>query len=408
MAALNAPNSVADVHTGRAAPADFGEVVLALRGRLSAGSGLADLVREDIVACGEQFQLAPTVGRYAGLVTPREHPEAAREVAHQVVLAAAAERTLVVSELARRHPDWIGLLRQSAIALDLLGGHASDRSLPSGVGPLLADGVHRFAVGEVIAVGAQGVIATAIDRDAPSAGGTGGGRSVVVKLLGVSKPDGADPAAAATRDPPWRIEAERASRMQHPCGVRVLWAGEVERGQASWSGCVVFERIVGRSLVALHVLEAPADLESLAVEFVDLSLALAELHDRGLAHGDISPANVLIDAYGRLRLVDYGLSQPITPALAAHDVQRLAELVQWTALGFVPRADAPLPRGLGLRSRLLRAAASARARPTEAAEFAGALADCLQGVHLARGLVEVVAGASVLFAIGAILGEAFP
>jgi hypothetical protein len=29
-------------------------------------------------------------------------------------------------------------------------------------------------------------------------------------------------------------------------------------------------------------------------------------------------------------------------------------------------------------------------------------------VHLARGLVEVVAGASVLFAIGAILGEAFP
>ena len=403
MAAMKPPTSVAEVHAGRSTPADFGEVVLALRARLAAGYGLADLVREDIVACGEQFQLAPTVARYAGLVSPRDHPEAAREVAHQVVLAVAAERALVVAELAHRHADWAELLRQAALALELLGGHASDRSLPAGVGPLLADGVHRFAVGEVVAVGAQGVIATAFDRDPASSGGAGSGRAVVVKLITASIPD-----AAASADLPWRSEAERASRMQHPCGVRVLWAGEIDGGNAPWRGCVVFERIVGRSLVALHVLEEPVDLESLAVEFIDLSLALAELHDRGLAHGDISPANVLIDGYGRMRLVDYGLSQPITPELAAHDVQRLAELVQWTVLGFVPRSHAPVSRGLGLPSRLLRAASSARARPTEAAEFAGALAECLQGVHLARGLVEVVAGASVLFAIGAILGEAFP
>ena len=395
--AMTSPTTPAELHAARARPVDFGEVVVALRDRL-ATRGLVELVREDIVACGERFQLAPTVARYAAYVDPRTQPDAARELAHQVVLSVSADREQVVAELARRYPAWSDVLRQAATALDLLGGHESDRALPAAVGPVLADGAPRFAVGEVIAVGTHGTIVTAMDRDPASVGRADDARSVVVKFVRARD-------AGAT---PWRDEAQRAARVQHPCGIRVLWAGEVSPGDDGALGCVVFERIVGCSLVALRAMEGEIDLESFAVEFIDLSLALAELHDRGLAHGDISPANVLVDAYGRMRLVDYGLAQPITPELAAHDVVRLAELIAWFVEGSVSAPGASPPRGVGLGARLLRASAEARRRPTEAAAFAGALGECLQRVHFARGLVEVVAGASVLFAIGAILGEAFP
>ena len=81
--------------------------------------------------------------------------------------------------------------------------------------------------------------------------------------------------------------------------------------------------------------------------------------------------------------------------------------MQWIVLGYVPPAGAPVPRRLGLAGRLLRTASVARREPREATEFAAELADCLQQVHWARGLLEVVAAASVLFALLAMLREGY-
>lgn len=371
-------------------PLGFGEAVAAGAARLGE-IGLAEFVREDIVACGERFELVPTIARYAEFVSPERDGAAAREIAHQVVSAARADRERVVAALCERHPAWAGQLRQASVALDLLGGRESERVLPEAVGPMLEPGVQRFSLLDVLTIGGQGTIATAIDR--ASTRERDEDRIVAVKFVRARGDDAA----------PWATEAARASAVLHPCGIRVLWSGAL----GGTLGCVVFERIVGRSLVALRAAEEPLDLDLFAAELIDLSLALSELHDRGSAHGDISPANVLVDAFGRMRLVDYGLSRPITPDLRANDVVRLAELVQWIVLGFVPPAGAPVPRRLGLAGRLLRAAAEARANPPEATEFAAALADCVQRVHWARGLLEIVAAASVLFALLAMLREGY-
>lgn len=374
----------------RDVPAEFGAVVTEGASRLAA-VGLAEFVREDIVDCGERFELVPTVARYAEFVDPARDDAAAREVAHQVVAAARADREKVVALLCEQHPAWAAHLRQASVALDLLGGRESERMLPEAVGPRLESGDARFAILEVLTIGGQGTIATAVDR--ASARERDEDRIVAVKFL---RARGDDPA-------PWATEAARASAVLHPCGIRVLWSGAIK----GTLGCVVFERIVGRSLVALRAAEEPMDLDLFAAELIDLTLALAELHDRGSAHGDLSPANVLVDAFGRMRLVDYGLSRPITPELRASDVVRLAELVQWIVLGYVPPAGAPVPRRLGLAGRLLRAAADARANPPEATEFAAALSDCVQQVHWARGWLEIVAAASVLFALLAMVREGY-
>lgn len=371
-------------------PPDFGSVVALGAARIGA-IGLAEFVRADIVDCGERFELVPTIARYAPYVSPERDEAAAREIAHQVVSAVRADRERVVAALTHRHPAWAEQLRQAAVALELLGGRESERMLPESVGPPLASGQPRFAIQDVLTIGGQGTIATAVDHG--STRERDEDRVVAVKFI---RARGEDPA-------PWTTEAARASAVLHPCGIRVLWDGRVQ----GTLGCVVFERIVGRSLVALRAAEEPMDLDLFATELIDLTLALAELHDRGSAHGDLSPANVLVDSFGRMRLVDYGLSRPITPELRADDVVRLAELVQWIVLGFVPPAGARIRRRLGLAGRLLRVASEARVHPPEATEFAASLSDCVQRVHWARGILEVVAAASVLFALLAMLREGY-
>ncbi len=99
-------------------------------------------------------------------------------------------------------------------------------------------------------------------------------------------------------DVPARAESvarERAHllRLTHPA-LRALRDLDGER--------LVLEPIDGQPLDA-HLAADPAPARGLAVQ---LLRALAYLHGRGLAHGDLKPANCLVEPSGRLRLIDLG------------------------------------------------------------------------------------------------------
>jgi hypothetical protein len=366
-------------------PPDFADVVDGAPAPLG-DAALAALVRSDAVRCGELYELVPTIARYVGLVDPATDPDAAREVAHQVVHAARTDRDHVLQRLSSIHPAWARLLREAALALDLLGSDDDAGPLPAAVGEPMPDGAPRFIVGDVIARGAFGVIAEGLDR--MMADHSGGRSDVVVKFV-----------RGGAGEEPWAEESRRASAITHPCGIEVRAHGSVGGGM----GYVVFERIRGRSLVAMAAAEERMALPRAIAAMGELCDAIAELHRAGLAHGDLSPANVILDSLGRLRLVDYGLAQPIRPERAAVDVARAGALLQWLMLGHVPRGPGPgADHAPGWRGRMVQVGWECRERPGTAL----GLADRLLRAEWSRERVvswAVGAGVGVLFlAFGAI------
>ncbi|MEI8256773.1 MAG: serine/threonine-protein kinase, partial [Deltaproteobacteria bacterium] len=98
---------------------------------------------------------------------------------------------------------------------------------------------------------------------------------------------------------PLHTEFESLLSLVHPGLPRALDYGTHEGGTF-----LVLERIAGRPL------DARMDRTTVVRALADVADALATLHDTGLVHGDVKPANVLVGA-DRTVLVDLGLATPV-------------------------------------------------------------------------------------------------
>jgi TOMM system kinase/cyclase fusion protein len=98
-------------------------------------------------------------------------------------------------------------------------------------------------------------------------------------------------------------EARTAASLDHPSICRVYEAGEFED-----SFYIVMEYVSGRTLAdILHSGEvAPAECLRIALEAAD---ALREAHSANIVHRDLKPSNIMIDAKGRVKLMDFGLAR---------------------------------------------------------------------------------------------------
>lgn len=120
----------------------------------------------------------------------------------------------------------------------------------------------------------------------------------------------------------------RALAVRHRCLNRLTGVFEIAPGQweeqcAPGDVVVASERIYG---VTLDDVLAGRDVLSppeLAYLLAELGAALGALHKAGLAHGDVSPANVLVRADGSLQLIDWflgGRGERGTPGLRHRNV----------------------------------------------------------------------------------------
>ena len=98
-------------------------------------------------------------------------------------------------------------------------------------------------------------------------------------------------------------EARTASALNHPAIVTIYDIGEADE-----TAFIVMELVAGQSLQELLVAGA---LEVSAVLRLGAAIAeaLAVAHCAGVIHGDVKPHNIMIQADGRIKLLDFGIAR---------------------------------------------------------------------------------------------------
>ncbi|HKE00621.1 MAG TPA: protein kinase [Planctomycetota bacterium] len=134
-------------------------------------------------------------------------------------------------------------------------------------------------------------------------------RDVAVKVLAPEIE--ADRSALAR----FRREALAAARVRHPCIVGILDAGEHE-GAAYCAMELVDGSSLDRDVEDLpESWRGPERLRVIAARFAEVADALHALHEIGVVHGDVKPANLLVErGTGRLLVTDFGFAAIVAAA----------------------------------------------------------------------------------------------
>ena len=122
-------------------------------------------------------------------------------------------------------------------------------------------------------------------------------RTVAVKLAMLDGPD------VEAIDERTRQEMRALAGLDHPRVVRLLDAGR-------WDdrGYLVLEHVDGPSL-SVRLRHGPLPLDEVARVAADTASALAYLHERGIVHRDVKPANILLDRDGHAHVADFGAAR---------------------------------------------------------------------------------------------------
>ncbi len=184
-----------------------------------------------------------------------------------------------------------------------------------------------------------------------------GARYVVVRRLG----DGATSVVFEARDEhlgrsvalkvlrrehlPYAVHLDRFAdevrimgSLDHPGIVPVYEAGALPGGEPFYT----MKRVRGRTLGELLAARRAADIRSRhsMLHFVEIfqrmCQAVAAAHAAGVVHRDLKPDNVMVDTFGAVYVMDWGLAKRLAPASARADGQR-------TQLGAVVGTPAYMP-----------------------------------------------------------------
>jgi eukaryotic-like serine/threonine-protein kinase len=104
----------------------------------------------------------------------------------------------------------------------------------------------------------------------------------------------------------FRQEARAVAKLSHPNVVAVIDAGE-DGGHPY----IVFEYVEGETLKQRISRLGALDPQEALAYAIEIARGLTVAHNRRMIHRDIKPQNVLIDAEGRAKLTDFGISRQL-------------------------------------------------------------------------------------------------
>lgn len=185
-----------------------------------------------------------------------------------------------------------------ADSLDLVGRVALDGVLGRLLGREQGVRLGRYRVLGTVGAGAFGQVFRARDAELD--------RDVAIKVM--------LPGRAARNDEHERMlrEARALARLRHPNVVEIFdvgvgITGHHDGGAPQHGVYIVMQWLPGESLAAFAATQP--GLGALVDAWIQVARGLDAAHRDGLVHGDVKPDNAIIDADGRVRVVDFGLAR---------------------------------------------------------------------------------------------------
>ena len=177
----------------------------------------------------------------------------------------------------------------------------------------------RFRVIAPLARGGMGIVYLVEDTD---------GRNAVVKTI--RRELAADPLYRAR----FRSEAQAALRFRSSLVAQVL---EVDpNAEIPW---IALEKIDGPTLREVVLEGNPMERARLSAFAADLAEGVHAFYDQGMAHGDLTPSNVVVQPGDLLKILDLGLSRPTADEAVTDDLPAMGTpywLAPEVAAGFAP------------------------------------------------------------------------
>jgi eukaryotic-like serine/threonine-protein kinase len=157
----------------------------------------------------------------------------------------------------------------------------------------------RFAIVSETSRGSMSRVYRAVDNQS--------GRTVCLKIQTRDKNEAATARASTHEARP--LEGEMAAKLVHPHIVRTLDYGTSTKGEHF----LVMEFVDGVSLQFIRESGSARTAEKVEL-LAQAAEGLAGVHSAGFIHHDINPRNFLVDREQQVKLIDFGLTVPNTPA----------------------------------------------------------------------------------------------
>ena len=163
--------------------------------------------------------------------------------------------------------------------------------------------ISRYEIKTLIGAGGMGSLYLARDTNPNT------NRLVALKLLNATL----DSAELRER---FGREARALATLNHPNIVDIYDSGEFQG-----SPFIVMEYVRGETLAEKIKRKAPMSLGQKLKLMVELCSGLAHAHEAGIIHRDIKPANLMVDQYGRLKVLDFGIARMTEHSLTRMGLQ---------------------------------------------------------------------------------------